>query len=144
MTVVPPPGVPERTRSPLGSRDAAASSQAQACTGTVALTVEPHQWFQDFRPVLRGDALATWLKGPEHLRPGTVDKAASLKYFEAMQALAKDARPVKGLANLGFRAYETGPTTWSSAARVAAVIPASAPGPARHPEDAANCFGQDQ
>jgi hypothetical protein len=35
------------------------------------------------------------------------DKASALKYFEAMQALAKDAKPIEGLANLGFPAYET-------------------------------------
>jgi hypothetical protein len=31
----------------------------------------------------------------------------AMKYFDAMQALAKDARPIQGLANLGFPAYET-------------------------------------
>lgn len=35
------------------------------------------------------------------------DEAAALEYFDAMQALAKDAEPIKGLANLGFPAYET-------------------------------------
>ncbi|MFF1255017.1 hypothetical protein ACFVYC_21320 [Pseudarthrobacter sp. NPDC058329] len=35
------------------------------------------------------------------------DKASALKYFDAMQALAKDATPITGLANLGFPAYET-------------------------------------
>ena len=35
------------------------------------------------------------------------DKASALKYFDAMQALAKDAKPIEGLANLGFPAYET-------------------------------------
>lgn len=35
------------------------------------------------------------------------DPAAARTYFEAMQALAKDATPIKGLANLGFPAYET-------------------------------------
>jgi len=35
------------------------------------------------------------------------DKASALKYFNAMQALAKDAAPIEGLANLGFPAYET-------------------------------------
>ncbi|MCO4265228.1 hypothetical protein NG697_20340 [Pseudarthrobacter sp. MDT3-26] len=35
------------------------------------------------------------------------DKASALKYFNAMQALAKDATPIQGLANLGFPAYET-------------------------------------
>ncbi|TLM72634.1 hypothetical protein [Pseudarthrobacter sp. NamB4] len=35
------------------------------------------------------------------------DKATALTYFDAMQALAKDATPIKGLANLGFPAYET-------------------------------------
>lgn len=35
------------------------------------------------------------------------DQAAALTYFEAMQALAKDATPIEGLANLGFPAYET-------------------------------------
>lgn len=34
-------------------------------------------------------------------------QAAAMKYFDAMQALAKDARPIQGLANLGFPAYET-------------------------------------
>ena len=34
-------------------------------------------------------------------------KASALEYFEAKQALAKDARPLEGLANLGFPAYET-------------------------------------
>ncbi|MGY4541759.1 hypothetical protein ACVWY0_001672 [Arthrobacter sp. UYNi723] len=36
-----------------------------------------------------------------------VDKASALTYFNAMQALAKDATPIEGLANLGFPAYET-------------------------------------
>lgn len=35
------------------------------------------------------------------------DKASALTYFDVMQALAKDARPIEGLANLGFPAYET-------------------------------------
>jgi hypothetical protein len=35
------------------------------------------------------------------------DQASARKYFDAMQALAKDAAPIKGLANLGFPAYET-------------------------------------
>lgn len=35
------------------------------------------------------------------------DKASALKYFDAMQALAKEAKPIEGLANLGFPAYET-------------------------------------
>jgi hypothetical protein len=35
------------------------------------------------------------------------DKASALKYFEAKQALAKDATLIEGLANLGFPAYET-------------------------------------
>lgn len=35
------------------------------------------------------------------------DKASALKYFDAMQALAKEATPIEGLANLGFPAYET-------------------------------------
>ena len=35
------------------------------------------------------------------------DQASALKYFDAMQALAKDAKPIEGLANLGFPAYET-------------------------------------
>lgn len=35
------------------------------------------------------------------------DKAEALKYFDAMQALAVDAAPIEGLANLGFPAYET-------------------------------------
>ncbi|WP_258805725.1 hypothetical protein [Pseudarthrobacter sp. NS4] len=35
------------------------------------------------------------------------DKATALTYFDAMQALAKDATPIEGLANLGFPAYET-------------------------------------
>ena len=35
------------------------------------------------------------------------DKARALEYFNAKQALAKDATPVEGLANLGFPAYET-------------------------------------
>ncbi|MET4095542.1 hypothetical protein [Arthrobacter sp. UYCu712] len=35
------------------------------------------------------------------------DKASALKYFEAMRALAQDAKPIAGLANLGFPAYET-------------------------------------
>lgn len=34
-------------------------------------------------------------------------KASALTYFEAKQALAKDAKPIEGLANLGFPAYET-------------------------------------
>ncbi|MDJ0459866.1 hypothetical protein PUN71_021900 [Arthrobacter sp. NQ7] len=35
------------------------------------------------------------------------DQASARKYFDAMQALAKDAKPINGLANLGFPAYET-------------------------------------
>lgn len=35
------------------------------------------------------------------------DQATALRYFDAMQALAADAKPLKGLANLGFPAYET-------------------------------------
>jgi hypothetical protein len=35
------------------------------------------------------------------------DAASALKYFNAMQALAEDAAPIEGLANLGFPAYET-------------------------------------
>lgn len=35
------------------------------------------------------------------------DKASALGYFGAMQALAKDAKAIEGLANLGFPAYET-------------------------------------
>jgi hypothetical protein len=35
------------------------------------------------------------------------DKATALTYFDAMQALAKNATPIKGLASLGFPAYET-------------------------------------
>lgn len=33
--------------------------------------------------------------------------ATALEYFAAMQALAADAKPIEGLANLGFPAYET-------------------------------------
>jgi hypothetical protein len=36
------------------------------------------------------------------------DQATALNYFDAMQALAVDAKPIEGLANLGFPAYETG------------------------------------
>lgn len=36
------------------------------------------------------------------------DQATALNYFDAMQALAVDATPIEGLANLGFPAYETG------------------------------------
>ncbi|MGO4190046.1 hypothetical protein AB4Y67_00100 [Arthrobacter sp. YAF17] len=50
-----------------------------------------------------------------HLKEGSLeisvreakDQASALTYFDAMQALAKDAQPIKGLANLGFPAYET-------------------------------------
>lgn len=35
------------------------------------------------------------------------DTATALEHFDAMQALAKDATPIEGLANLGFPAYET-------------------------------------
>ncbi|MET3718670.1 MULTISPECIES: hypothetical protein [unclassified Arthrobacter] len=35
------------------------------------------------------------------------DQGTAMKYFDAMQALAKDAKPIEGLANLGFPAYET-------------------------------------
>ncbi|MEC5191930.1 MULTISPECIES: hypothetical protein [unclassified Arthrobacter] len=35
------------------------------------------------------------------------DQASARTYFDAMQALAKDAKPIQGLANLGFPAYET-------------------------------------
>jgi hypothetical protein len=35
------------------------------------------------------------------------NQTTALTYFDAMQALAKDATPIEGLANLGFPAYET-------------------------------------
>jgi hypothetical protein len=35
------------------------------------------------------------------------DETTALEYFDAMQALAEDATPIGGLANLGFPAYET-------------------------------------
>lgn len=35
------------------------------------------------------------------------DQATALEYFDAMRALATDATPINGLANLGFPAYET-------------------------------------
>ncbi|MET1154909.1 hypothetical protein [Arthrobacter sp.] len=35
------------------------------------------------------------------------DEASARTYFDAMQALAKDAKPIQGLANLGFPAFET-------------------------------------
>jgi hypothetical protein len=35
------------------------------------------------------------------------DQSTALNYFQAMQALAVDAKPIEGLANLGFPAYET-------------------------------------
>ena len=35
------------------------------------------------------------------------DQATALTYFDAMQALAKHATPIQGLANLGFPAFET-------------------------------------
>ncbi len=35
------------------------------------------------------------------------DKAAALTHFNVEHALAKDAKPIEGLANLGFPAYET-------------------------------------
>ncbi|MBT2585610.1 hypothetical protein [Arthrobacter sp. ISL-95] len=35
------------------------------------------------------------------------DKAAALTHFNVEKALAKDAKPIEGLANLGFPAYET-------------------------------------
>lgn len=35
------------------------------------------------------------------------DKAAALTYFNVEQALARDGKPIEGLANLGFPAYET-------------------------------------
>ncbi|MFB0836894.1 MULTISPECIES: hypothetical protein [unclassified Arthrobacter] len=35
------------------------------------------------------------------------DQARARAYFDAMQALATDASPIEGLANLGFPAYET-------------------------------------
>jgi hypothetical protein len=35
------------------------------------------------------------------------DQASARTYFDAMQALAKDAKPIHGLANLGFPAFET-------------------------------------
>ncbi|MGA8789060.1 MAG: hypothetical protein WB535_08950 [Paenarthrobacter sp.] len=35
------------------------------------------------------------------------DKAAALTYFNVEQAMAKNAKPIEGLANLGFPAYET-------------------------------------
>lgn len=50
-----------------------------------------------------------------HLDEGALDisvqeaatPAAARKYFDARQALAQDATPIQGLANLGFPAYET-------------------------------------
>ena len=35
------------------------------------------------------------------------DQEAALEYFNVEQAIAKDAKPIEGLANLGFPAYET-------------------------------------
>ncbi|QNE14518.1 hypothetical protein [Pseudarthrobacter sp. NBSH8] len=35
------------------------------------------------------------------------DQATALTYFDALQALAENATPIQGLANLGFPAYET-------------------------------------
>lgn len=35
------------------------------------------------------------------------DKSTALKYFDAMEALSTDAKPIEGLSNLGFPAYET-------------------------------------
>ncbi|WP_181037643.1 hypothetical protein [Arthrobacter sp. ZGTC412] len=35
------------------------------------------------------------------------NQPTALKFFDAMQALAKDATPIAGLANLGFPAYES-------------------------------------
>lgn len=35
------------------------------------------------------------------------DQTMAMTYFDAMQALARDAEPIEGLANLGFPAYET-------------------------------------
>lgn len=35
------------------------------------------------------------------------NQAAALEYFNVEQALAKNAKPIEGLANLGFPAYET-------------------------------------
>jgi hypothetical protein len=35
------------------------------------------------------------------------DQSTALNYFQAMRALAVDAKPIEGLANLGFPAYET-------------------------------------
>ncbi|MFE4196687.1 hypothetical protein ACFRJ9_12535 [Paenarthrobacter sp. NPDC056912] len=35
------------------------------------------------------------------------DQASALTYFDVEQALAKDAKAIEGLANLGFPAYET-------------------------------------
>lgn len=35
------------------------------------------------------------------------DPASALEYFNLEEALAKDAKPIVGLANLGFPAYET-------------------------------------
>jgi hypothetical protein len=35
------------------------------------------------------------------------NQTTALTHFNAMQSLAKDATPIKGLANLGFPAYET-------------------------------------
>jgi len=35
------------------------------------------------------------------------DQAAALEYFEVEQAVTRDAKPIEGLANLGFPAYET-------------------------------------
>ncbi|MBT2597237.1 hypothetical protein [Arthrobacter sp. ISL-72] len=50
-----------------------------------------------------------------HLQEGALEisvqdasnQATALTYFNAMQALAKEAKPIEGLANLGFPAYET-------------------------------------
>lgn len=50
-----------------------------------------------------------------HLKEGALeisvreakDQSSALTYFDAMQALAKDAKPIEGLTNLGFPAYET-------------------------------------
>ncbi len=50
--------------------------------------------------LLDGGALKISVKEAE-------DQKAALEHFTVEQALAKDAKPIEGLANLGFPAYET-------------------------------------
>lgn len=75
-------------------------------TLSLSLTTAPHSvssWADDLFTCtyhLAGGSLVLAVKE-------SADPAAAREYFDALQSKAGDAAPIKGLANLGFPAYET-------------------------------------